>query len=512
MKGKGEAMNERELTQEESRDFMNYLFNDNLNNISRDYVSGYQKNRIVSVTQHTMTNITKNAEGNTLTVVVEKTPKTNTYTYKTRKTTSQIGKSTKSYYRFYRYSGKCTEENEYEGENVTILFPDEEASKEKVIKKSPVIFRTLIKTDGSDHEMPKVGEIALIRSGIFAAFEAFAKDHPDIAFKYIPTEEFLTVFSDLNRDQNKNVVNSGIFFKKCRIIPIAIPSGKGFISLEELLDSTHIDPTPPKYKPMYKDKKTLGLALMNFKRSLDTDKFYEHYDLKEKIGKILLWDHFGEETKNIRVGFKGAEGYRTADSIEKELLNEYMKGCINYYVDITGEMFSHYRSTLFENPDKPVADDYVRAVLKEKRIEAKELFEELREKPWDSSFLNPNGDRFSTIFDDFIEELSQISIEACDGEILTKPFLNFDGAEGFTELPNELKEKGRARFDGDDFFDVDVIYDMSVNELMNRAQYYDYKGDKTAYFWSSDNEDGHLVIFGKKSFDKILEIFEKRFE
>lgn len=140
MKGKGEAMNERELTQEESRDFINYLFNDNLNNISRDYVSGYQKNRIVSVTQHTMTNITKNAEGNTLTVVVEKTPKTNTYTYKTRKTTSQIGKSTKSYYRFYRYGGKCTEENEYEGENVTILFPDEEASKEKVIKNLPLYF------------------------------------------------------------------------------------------------------------------------------------------------------------------------------------------------------------------------------------------------------------------------------------------------------------------------------------------------------------------------------------
>lgn len=535
-------------------DFRSYLFNDHTEQIYINRAFHYEK---YDQKAHRIQNIKKTTDGNTLEVVI-------TGGIKTNKKIKDAGRRyhfnniweelPECRYRFYKYSGKCVEENKYKGETVTILFPDEKTCEEDLIKACPAFFRTMPlsgavvrnedtaipeysplfftdapfieidvieveKNDPKDEKnkttvkytMPKLGETALIRSGIFAAFEAFAKDYPNIAYRYIPTGDFLTCFADLNR-LNKKVINHGIFFKYCRIIP----TDKGFISLEELLDSTKCDPNPPKYKLMYEDKSTLGSALAEFRKSLDKDPFYEHYDLKKKIGKVLLWDWYGDETKNLRINnvpsaAVSVDGYTTANSIEQGLFKEYIgkNHGNNRYVEITTSMFKHVRSTLFENPDEPAADDYVRAVLKEKRIDAKDLFKALQEKPWHNSFLNA-GEPFSTILDDYIEELSQMSIQKDNnGEILTKPFMDFDGAEGFIELPQELKDKCRSRFDEDYFFEEYVIGDMSVNKIMKKAKYYDYKGNKTVYFWCSDDEDGHLVIFGEKAFERILELFEE---
>lgn len=85
---------------------------------------------------------------------------------------------------------------------------------------SPLFFTNapFIKIDEDYPEIPALGHTALIRSCIFAAYEAFAKNYPDIAYKYIPKYDFLTLFANLNR-RNGKALNGGIFFKKCRIVP-----------------------------------------------------------------------------------------------------------------------------------------------------------------------------------------------------------------------------------------------------------------------------------------------------
>lgn len=86
--------------------------------------------------------------------------------------------------------------------------------------------------------------------------------------------------------------------------------------------------------------------------------------------------------------------------------------------------------------------------------------------------------------------------------------MNFDGAGGFTALPREMKETFRNCFDEDDFFEGDAINGISAREIIRKAKYYDYNGDKTAYIWCGDSEDGHLVFFGEKAFDKVLGLFK----
>lgn len=529
-------------------DFRNYLFTDCLNTIKIHYTfSGPGKKHQYRTIQK------KHKEDNMLEVVI--TGRKEKWNKKLRKFDSYD--HTESTYRFYQYSGECTEENGYEGKTVTILFPDNETSQKKLMKNSPVIFRTVplkntvVKLDiyrdsdffdsnielplysplfftnapfieiDSDGKNPRTGEIVKIRSGIFATFEAFAKDDPNIAFKYIPTGDFLKVYEVLGIRKEENAkLNPGenIFFKMCRIIP----TDKGLISLAHLFDKTRIDSNSPEYVLNYKNKETLGAMLRKLLYFEDKErdkngKKYDRFILKKKTGKLLLWDKYGDETKNLcvnNVGFvKGSVGsYRKTVGLTRVLVKEYFNDKKNYYVEITADMFGHVRKTLFENPDKPEADEYVRTTLRKKRINVDRLFDALRERPWHKSFLTP-GDDSSTILDDYIEELSELSIQKGDnGEIFTESFMDFDNVDGFTKLPSELYDRCKDRFGEDVFFDEEVIYDMTVSDIMGMAKYYDYKGDKTVYFWSGDREHGHLVIFGEKAFHKILTLLIDEFQ
>ncbi len=115
-------------------------------------------------------------------------------------------------------------------------------------------------------------------------------------------------------------------------------------------------------------------------------------------GMISLEELF-EETKNLRVigsslsFIRGSVGnYLNCKSTERELLDEYIypEETVRYansYISITADMFRHVRSTFFENPDEPAADEFVRTVLEEERIDAGSLFEILQGKPWYKSFL-----------------------------------------------------------------------------------------------------------------------------
>lgn len=73
-------------------------------------------------------------------------------------------------------------------------------------------------------------------------------------------------------------------------------------------------------------------------------------------------------------------------------------------------MFDNVRRTLFIEPDKPETDEFVHKILKEKNVDTNILFEALRDRPWHNSFLNAE-ENFSTILDEYVEELSEISIK-----------------------------------------------------------------------------------------------------
>ena len=83
--------------------------------------------------------------------------------------------------------------------------------------------------------------------------------------------------------------------------------------------------------------------------------------------------------------------------------------------------------------------------------------------------------------------------------------MDFDSIDSLMELPQELYDACRDRLGEDDFYDREVIADMTAGDLMETAKYYDYKGEQAVCFWSDDSEGGHLVIFGEKAFYKILE-------
>lgn len=76
-------------------------------------------------------------------------------------------------YRFYLYSGKVTESNEYEREKVTVLFPDDNISSEKTMKNSPAVFRT----------SPFWGTVVMPED---CDGEAFADEKTEIAGLYSP--------------------------------------------------------------------------------------------------------------------------------------------------------------------------------------------------------------------------------------------------------------------------------------------------------------------------------------
>ncbi len=494
------------------KDFRRYLFCDSLNTIQFYEVNPiWRRDK-----EHKYTTIKRNAQDKALEIIVTEEKQIQEITKKPNGwyDSKWSGKTPVSecHYRFYKYIGKCTEENCYEGKSVTVLFPDEETRKTELIETSPVIFNTMPYDDtvvperydslfflNAPFNRFEPGETVLIRSGIFAAIEAFAKDYRDIAFKYIPQGDFLSLYADTARNENGKAINGGIFFKNCRIIP----TDKGFISIKELFDTTEINSDPPKYKLEYKDKETLGEALSNFRFALK-GRDYVYYVLKRKIGKLLLWDKYGDGRKQIYDDILKNKGTGT---LSYELLHEYMGNTDNHYVEVTEDMFKHGRKKLFETPNEPV-NDHVRSVLMEKEINAASLFAELQEMPWHKSFLTPD-DNFSTILDEYIEELSEISVNKDEnGEIRTKPFMDFSSLEGFTELPQKLRDKCEKRLGEDSFYNEDLIEEMSADEIMKKAMYYDYKGDKIAYFWNSDSEDGHLVVFGEKAFDKVLELLD----
>ncbi len=100
-----------------------------------------------------------------------------------------------------------------------------------------------------------------------------------------------------------------------------------------------------------------------------------------------------------------------------------------------------------------------------------------------------------------------MSIRKDDNEgIRAEPFMDFDGIDGLTELLQELYDACKDRLGEDDFYDREVVADMTAVDLMETAKYYDYKGEHAACFWNDDREDRHLVIFGEKAFYKVLEL------
>lgn len=554
MKEKGETRTDqkREDERRNREDFRNYVYSDRLHTIEIYHVIYEIHYSRYSKKVHKYRTIEKKAAEDHLLEVSVRDRKE--IWDKTSGRFDSYG-HTRCTYRFWQYDGACTEENEYEGHIVRLLFADEETGKKDPVKHGPVLvfarpaegtdltgymdspsdyadtnplfllFAPFIALDDNG-KMPKAGELEKIKSGIFAAFDAFAKDYPDIAYRYIPTGHFWDVYkwSGFQPSPRKGL-NRNVFSQKCRLIP----TDKGMISLEELFEKTKIDPNPPAYLLKYKDRETLGAALEQFSDSW-TSTMYEDVmgkdcsiqDVNNKyrsiVGKILLWDKYKEETKNLyAIGCplsliirRNVGRYLNCKGTEQVLLDEYMNpgrisGMRNYYISIDTDMFCHVRSTFFENADEPAADEFVRAVLEEERIGADKLFENLQGKPWHRSFLNPEKP-FSTILDNYIGELSGMSIGKDDnGTIHAEPFMDFDSIDSLMELPQELYDACRDRLGEDDFYDREVIADMTAGDLMETAKYYDYKGEQAVCFWSDDSEGGHLVIFGEKAFYKILE-------
>lgn len=419
---------------------------------------------------------------------------TNYYGQRKWKTTESRSNYDKKTYCFYRYSHEVTAHNandaknkDYRGKTVTVLFPKpaEDGKFDEKLQTAPTVYgetpfsgtrvpwkevRDLVFYIHApfiiaNGESPEVGELALIRSAIFGAFEQFAKEHPDIAYKYIPIEEFLTTLSNLNKmGYNKEgaVVNHGIFFRDCRVLPT--DDGR-FISPRMFFNSVKINANKPKYKLRFsedneKHRKALGDFIQRFFVSanlpasqwlfFDNEEHKKRDKLKQMSAKILLWDYYGDEVNNM-----------TCQNVSsKQLVDIYFGNKRNYYVSLTSEMF--------RRAAKP--------------------------QIWNDSMLQESD----------IEYLSKESLETFRGH-RTDSSVNFDGSEGFVPLPNRFCKKCyEERPDIDP--NKNRIGQKTIDELLWEAKYRDYDGDKTLLFWSGNNKDGYFVVFGEKGFARLLEV------